>query len=165
MQPRSEYPTSRFRAQLLAGALALGLAWPLLSAAQEPRGSAKDLPRPDAKTAAANPQPDAQGARARWRAQQIATRTAEAEYHTARLAREIAELMLLEYEEGIASQDIAAADGEIKLAESDLKRAVRDDDRSASLKTPRRCSLSSSTAGRRVLQDIVEPRVASRDSQ
>jgi hypothetical protein len=123
MQLRSEYPASRFRAQLLAWALALVLACFLLLPAQEPGGSAKDFPRPDAKTAAANPQLDAQVSRARWRAQQIATRRAEAEYHTARLAREIAEIMHLEYEEGIASQDIATADGEIKLAESDLRRA------------------------------------------
>jgi hypothetical protein len=61
--------------------------------------------------------------RARWRAQQIAASKAQAEYTNARLKREIAELAVLEYEEAVYWQDLATVDGEIKLAESDLKRA------------------------------------------
>jgi hypothetical protein len=66
---------------------------------------------------------EAQNVKARWRAQQIATRKAEAEYHNARLAREIAEITVREYLEGLYSQEIATINGEIALAESDLQRA------------------------------------------
>ena len=66
---------------------------------------------------------EAQGAKARWRAQQIVARKAEADYHNARLTREVAEIVVLEYEEGIFKQDLATVDGEIKLAESDLSRS------------------------------------------
>ena len=48
---------------------------------------------------------------------------AEAGYHNARLAREIAEITVLEYQEGLYSQEIATADGEIALAEADLQRS------------------------------------------
>jgi hypothetical protein len=63
-------------------------------------------------------------AKARWRAQQIVARKAEAAYQTARLEREIAEIRVLEYQEAGLPQDVAAADVEVALAESDLSRAT-----------------------------------------
>jgi len=107
---------------VVAGALCLG--GPLPLHAQEPGGSAKNAPRAEVQ----KPEPparerDAGSLRARWRAQQIASRKAEAEFHNARLTREIAEIAVLEYAEGIYVQDIATVNGEIKLAESDLRRA------------------------------------------
>ncbi len=66
---------------------------------------------------------DNQSAKARWRAQQVVTRKAEANYQNARLTREIAEIAVLEYEEGIFNQDRTTVEGEIKLAESDLQRS------------------------------------------
>ena len=62
-------------------------------------------------------------AKARWRAQQLVTRRAEANYHRARLSREVAEIAVLEYEDGIFKQDLATVEAEIKLAESDLSRS------------------------------------------
>ncbi len=70
----------------------------------------------------------ARSLRARWRAQQILARKAEAEYHKARLAREIAEIAMADSEDEFTTVELATADGEIKLAEADLKRA---DDRIA----------------------------------
>ena len=66
---------------------------------------------------------DNPSAKARWRAQQIVTRKAEANYQNARLTREIAEFAVLEYAEGIFNQDLATVEGEIKLAESNLQRS------------------------------------------
>jgi beta-lactamase regulating signal transducer with metallopeptidase domain len=74
-------------------------------------------PRSEGKTT------EAQGAKTRWRAQQVVTRKAEADYHNARLTREVAEIVVLEYEEGIFKQDLATIEGEIKLAESDRSRS------------------------------------------
>jgi hypothetical protein len=62
-------------------------------------------------------------AKARWRAQQIVARKAEADYHKARLDREIAEIKVLDYREGKLPQDLATVEGEVALAESDLSRA------------------------------------------
>jgi hypothetical protein len=62
-------------------------------------------------------------AKARWRAQQITTRKAEAEYHHARLDREIAEITLLDYQDSVSPRDLALVEGEIAVAESDLSRA------------------------------------------
>jgi multidrug resistance efflux pump len=56
--------------------------------------------------------------------QKIATQGAEASYQNARLTREVAEIAVKEYEEGIYLQDKATILGEIKLAESDLARAA-----------------------------------------
>ena len=56
--------------------------------------------------------------------QKIATQGAEASYQNARLTREVAEIAVKEYEEGIYLQDKATIQGEIKLAESDLARAA-----------------------------------------
>jgi RNA polymerase sigma factor (sigma-70 family) len=76
--------------------------------------------RPDrSKTTGESP---AATARVRLRAQQLATRKAKAEYQIARLTRELAEIALEVYEEVVYPRDLASAEGEIKLAESDLKR-------------------------------------------
>ncbi len=63
-------------------------------------------------------------AKARWRAQQIVARKAEAAYHKARLEREIAEIKVLEYEEVTLPEDLAGARAEVALAESELSRAT-----------------------------------------
>jgi HlyD family secretion protein len=55
--------------------------------------------------------------------QKIATQGAEASYQNARLTREVAQIAVKEYKEGIYLQDKATIQGEMKLAESDLKRA------------------------------------------
>ncbi len=55
--------------------------------------------------------------------QKRATLRAEADYHNARLARALAEIAVEEYEQSAFEQDLAAADGEVLLAESDLSRA------------------------------------------
>jgi multidrug efflux pump subunit AcrA (membrane-fusion protein) len=55
--------------------------------------------------------------------QKIATQGAEAAYQNARLTREVAEIAVTEYVDGIYLQDKATIMGEIKLAESDLARA------------------------------------------
>jgi HlyD family secretion protein len=110
---------------IIAGALiSSGLVVPLSLRAQEPGGAAKDSARAESKT---SERPvggqDIHVLRARWRAQQMHARKAEAEYQSARLTREVAEIALLEFEEAIFSADLATAEGEIKLAESDLARA------------------------------------------
>src|SRR5271166_266241 len=56
--------------------------------------------------------------------QKIATQGAEASFQNAKLTREVAEIAVKEYEEGIFLQDKATAEGEFKLAESDLARAA-----------------------------------------
>src|SRR3954447_13910671 len=55
--------------------------------------------------------------------QKIATQGAEASYQNAKLTREVAEIAVTEYVEGIYKQDKATILGEIKLAESELTRA------------------------------------------
>ncbi len=55
--------------------------------------------------------------------QRIATQGAEASFQNAKLTREVAEIAVKEYEEGIFLQDKATCEGEIKLAESDLARS------------------------------------------
>jgi HlyD family secretion protein len=59
----------------------------------------------------------------RLRAQQLATRKAKALYEMAKLKREIAEINVEEYQDTGYAQDLAAAEGEIKLAEVELTRA------------------------------------------
>jgi hypothetical protein len=51
-----------------------------------------------------------------------ATSRAEAEYQDSKLKREVAEIVVREYAEGIYLQDKATIQGEIKLADSDLVR-------------------------------------------
>ncbi len=58
--------------------------------------------------------------------QRITTESAKANYQNAKLTREVAEIAVIEYKEGIFVQDLATVEGEIKLAESDL---IRSEDR------------------------------------
>jgi HlyD family secretion protein len=55
--------------------------------------------------------------------QRITTRSTEAAFQNARLTREVAEIAVREYEEGIFLQDKATCEGEIKLAESANQKA------------------------------------------
>ncbi|APW60202.1 efflux RND transporter periplasmic adaptor subunit [Paludisphaera borealis] len=55
--------------------------------------------------------------------QKIATQGAEASYQQAKLTREVAEIAVKEYEEGVYLQDKATIKGEIKLAESEMARS------------------------------------------
>jgi HlyD family secretion protein len=55
--------------------------------------------------------------------QKITTKSADANHENAKLTREVAEIAVVEYEEGIFKQDLATVEGEIKLAESDLSRS------------------------------------------
>ena len=55
--------------------------------------------------------------------QVITTKGADAAYQNAKLTREVAEIGVIEYLEGIYKQDYATVEGEIKLAEADLRRA------------------------------------------
>jgi multidrug efflux pump subunit AcrA (membrane-fusion protein) len=56
--------------------------------------------------------------------QKIATQSAEASYQNAKLTREVAEIAVREYEEGLYKQDLATSLGEISLAKADLSRAA-----------------------------------------
>jgi HlyD family secretion protein len=53
----------------------------------------------------------------------VALQAASANYWNAKLTREVTEIAVVEYEEGIYKQDLSTVEGEIALAESDLKRA------------------------------------------
>ncbi len=55
--------------------------------------------------------------------QEIVVRGAEADVHGTRIAREVAVLAVIEYQEGTFIQELATTEGEIKLAESELARA------------------------------------------
>jgi HlyD family secretion protein len=55
--------------------------------------------------------------------QQITTKSSAAAYENAKLTREVAEIAVKEYVEGIYVQDMQTVEGEIKLAESDLSRS------------------------------------------
>jgi RND family efflux transporter MFP subunit len=55
--------------------------------------------------------------------QKITTQSAAANHENAKLTREVAEIAVVEYEEGIYVQDVATVEGELKLAMSDLSRA------------------------------------------
>ena len=68
-------------------------------------------------------QPAATSLRAKLRAQQLATRKAKATSEIANLTRELAEIAVEEYEEVNYPRDLASVEAEIKLVESDLKRA------------------------------------------
>jgi multidrug resistance efflux pump len=61
--------------------------------------------------------------RARLAKQELTTKAAEAPYEYAKRAREIAELGVTEYLEGIFAPQLKAVDRDIALAESELKRA------------------------------------------
>jgi RNA polymerase sigma factor (sigma-70 family) len=62
-------------------------------------------------------------ARARLRELQLATRKAKAAYGIAKLTRELAEIAVEEYEEVSYPRELSSVEGEIKLGESDLRRA------------------------------------------
>ena len=64
--------------------------------------------------------------------QKITAQGAEAAYLNAKLAREVAEIAVNEYREGIYKQEMQTAMGEIALAESALKRAEDRLERTAS---------------------------------
>jgi HlyD family secretion protein len=55
--------------------------------------------------------------------QRIATKVAEAGYQNAKLTREVAEIAVAEYEEGVFKQDLQTIKGEIALAQKDRQRA------------------------------------------
>ncbi len=55
--------------------------------------------------------------------QEITTKGAEASYQNAKLTREVAEIAVNEYKEGLFKQDFETVEGEVKLAEADVKRA------------------------------------------
>jgi hypothetical protein len=55
--------------------------------------------------------------------QRITTQSAEFDHENAKLTHEVAEIAVVEYEQGIFKQDEAIVIGEIKLAESDVARA------------------------------------------
>jgi len=55
--------------------------------------------------------------------QQITVESAKANFSNAQLTREVAEITVTEYEQGIFLQDEAAAQGDLKLAQSKLSRA------------------------------------------
>jgi len=55
--------------------------------------------------------------------QRITVESAKAIFSNAELTREVAEIAVLEYEQGIFPQDEATAQGELKLAQSDRERA------------------------------------------
>ncbi len=55
--------------------------------------------------------------------QEIAIKGAEADLQGARLTREVAEMAVIEYVEGLFRQELAHTEGEIKLAESKLSRS------------------------------------------
>ncbi len=119
-----------FRLLIALGALCFSASSLISSSAQEPEPAvaSSHANKQDAQSQASS-EPDPrmvafrQRARARWRAQQIVTRRAEADYQKARLDHEIAELTLLDHRERTFSQDLATLDGEVSLAESDLRRA------------------------------------------
>jgi RND family efflux transporter MFP subunit len=60
--------------------------------------------------------------------QRITTKSAEANYLNAKLAREVAEIAIREYKEGVYVQEKQTVEGDIKLAQSDLVRAEDDVD-------------------------------------
>jgi hypothetical protein len=55
--------------------------------------------------------------------QQLVVAAAQANYLNAQLTRQVAEIAVVEYTEGILKPDLATLDGEIALAKSDLTRA------------------------------------------
>ncbi len=55
--------------------------------------------------------------------QRITTESAKANYQNAKLTREVAEIAVTEYTEGIFKQELESIQGEIKLAESDMTRS------------------------------------------
>jgi len=71
--------------------------------------------------------------RRRSAAQQVAIAAAQANFQNAQLTREVAEIAITEYIEGILKPDLETAENEIVLARSDLMRA---EERLAAAKRP-----------------------------
>jgi HlyD family secretion protein len=119
MNSRSRSLRRRTRGLFVAGAVAFGLSLgfeasiPAHAQQLPPRVPSPDRP---------NQPPAAPTPKSRLLAQQLATRKARAAYEIARSTRELAEIAVEEYAEGIYLQDLATVEGEIKLAESDLMR-------------------------------------------
>ena len=107
------------RGLFVAGAVAFGLSLgfgasiPAHAQQLPPRVPGPDRP---------NQPPATPTPKSRLRAQQLSTRKTRAAYEIARLTRELAEIAVEEYAEGIYIQDLATVEGEIKLAESDVMR-------------------------------------------
>ncbi len=110
-------------AALVVG-IATGGASVYVRGSQEPaKQDGQAIPKRTTDTSAKAPQPSTITTRARLRAQQLATRKARASYAIARATRELAEIAVEEYEEVTFPRDLATVEGEIKLAESNLKRS------------------------------------------
>lgn len=62
----------------------------------------------------------------------LRVRATEAAYQQAKLTREVAEIALAEFVEGIAKQNVEGVEGEIALAEDDLKHSEERRERSRS---------------------------------
>ena len=56
--------------------------------------------------------------------QSITAKSAETNYENFKLTREVAEIAIVEYEEGIFKQDQSTLEGEVKLAESEVARSA-----------------------------------------
>jgi multidrug resistance efflux pump len=98
--------------------------------------------------------------------------TAKAAYQNARLTREVAEIAVVEYQEGIFVQDLEEIEGEIKVAEAELalaeevREAAKDDGPDKKLAIKRadldifraRTAIKKGQARRRVLVDYTKGR-------
>ena len=78
--------------------------------------------------------------------QQIIVVSAQANYLNAKLTREVAEIAVTEYTEGILKSDLETVEGEIALARSDL---MREEERLAVAKREREPDNASERLGRR----------------
>jgi HlyD family secretion protein len=119
MNSRSRSLRRGTRGLFVAGAVAFGLS--LAFGASIP-AHAQQLPPPVPGPDRPNQPPATPTPKSRLRAQQLATRKARAAYELARSTRELSEIAVEEYAEGIYIQDLATVEGEIKLAESDVMR-------------------------------------------
>jgi HlyD family secretion protein len=119
MNSRSRSLRQGTRGLFVTGAVAFGMS---LGFGASIPAHAQQLPPPVLGPDRPNQPPAKPTPKSRLRAQQLATRKARAAYEIARSTREIAEIAIEEYAEGIYIQDLATVDGEIKLAESDLMR-------------------------------------------
>jgi HlyD family secretion protein len=123
MNSRSRPLRRGTRGLFVAGAVAFSLS--LAFGASIPV-HAQQLPPPVPAPDRPNQPPATPTPKSRLLAQQLATRKAKATYEHARSTRELAEIAVEQYAEGIYVQDLATVDGEIKLAESDV---IRGEDR------------------------------------
>jgi len=86
-------------------------------------GSSPELTPPPKSSTKATGQPAPGAPPKRLRAQQLATRKAKASYDIAKATRELAEIAVEEFEDVSSPRELAEVEGEIMLAESDLRRA------------------------------------------